>query len=948
MVLQLVFSQFIAPAAALADVLEEPLDGSASGDAGPKPEKTEDPDRPQEGKEKEKSEDSGGDEKKDGLSGEDGKGKGGGGSENDDGKEGGSVDRPERETVRSSDQNEGALPDADDGRESGSRNASAPEEGVAAGTDGSLSDQSDPAEGAEEEPLPLSGSDGPISKSEGIGPASTDIPSLPDAGALPCEADACVSNAVEIRSETSSASETGGNVVESSPSEDPDTSESSVEGSEGVSGPDGSVGSGGAEGVASAGDMFSADGTDASAAVVTGDSEAAADVVNDVNATVFGTNWKELIYDISGKSGEDIDLLKAFADLLKNPSPAVPEGGNGTVGMEIDNRADLETAVSASAGTGGNAAASDSGSASIETGDASARASVVNLANRTLGGDNWLFSVINVFGEWTGNLLVPGEGVLEIPGLGYVSLFGLDIDNEASVANVVSASADTGRNAVSGEGGSSSVVTGDADATAVAETSANMTLAGDGRFTLVVNDFGNWTGGILGASGPSDDGAFRFGFGPAPSEDGSEGCSAGCAVKRYLLKIRNVADIATMASATADTGGNSAEAGGGEASIRTGNASARSGVVNFVNNTIVGNNWMFVLLNVFGSWTGDLEFGYPDLAVTVTDSRSEARSGETLTYAVAYANEGKADARRVELRLVLPEGAVFFRADGTFRMEGREVVWDFSELAPGARGSVSVTAAVRDGSGGAVLVTEAGIRSGTAERRLDNNRSSDGTSVHAPAVEGGSETFSAGGTGPETFPRLKVERRNVSEDVLRPGGTVVFFLEIENAGDTPLAGVLAKDEVRDGLGAAAGTYEWPVGDLAPGERAIIEYSVQAGPEAAAGRYASQVFALGYAPDGRIVQAHASGRWEIAPGFLPAVQAGPPAVPDYGPEAVSGSLDSFRSAPAVAGASSDEPEPSGIPRPPLWMFLGSLVGYFLVVNRSFFPDGWRGASLSIKR
>jgi len=44
------------------------------------------------------------------------------------------------------------------------------------------------------------------------------------------------------------------------------------------------------------------------------------------------------------------------------------------------------------------------GSASITTGDANAAANIINVANTNVIGKNWLMAVVNIFGDWDGNL----------------------------------------------------------------------------------------------------------------------------------------------------------------------------------------------------------------------------------------------------------------------------------------------------------------------------------------------------------------------------------------------------------------------------------------------------------------------------------------------------------------------------------------------------------------
>ena len=54
--------------------------------------------------------------------------------------------------------------------------------------------------------------------------------------------------------------------------------------------------------------------------------------------------------------------------------------------------------------TGDNKIKGAGGGASITTGDANAAANIINVANTNVIGKNWLMAVVNIFGDWNGNL----------------------------------------------------------------------------------------------------------------------------------------------------------------------------------------------------------------------------------------------------------------------------------------------------------------------------------------------------------------------------------------------------------------------------------------------------------------------------------------------------------------------------------------------------------------
>jgi hypothetical protein len=72
------------------------------------------------------------------------------------------------------------------------------------------------------------------------------------------------------------------------------------------------------------------------------------------------------------------------------------------------NTAAVQNNVSVSADTGNNTATSGTGTSSIVTGSAYSAASVVNLVNTNIVGQNWIFATFNIFGNFSGNISFGG------------------------------------------------------------------------------------------------------------------------------------------------------------------------------------------------------------------------------------------------------------------------------------------------------------------------------------------------------------------------------------------------------------------------------------------------------------------------------------------------------------------------------------------------------------
>ncbi|KXK07629.1 MAG: hypothetical protein UZ21_OP11001000988 [Microgenomates bacterium OLB22] len=101
----------------------------------------------------------------------------------------------------------------------------------------------------------------------------------------------------------------------------------------------------------------------------------------------------------------------------------------------------------------------------------------------------------------------------------------------------------------------------------------------------------------------------------------------------------------------------------GSGSITTGDATVTAKILNLLNTNIVGNNWYYVMVNVFGNWKGNIRFARPDLTVRSWWSKPRVRPGETVTLSILSGNQGLVWAERTKLNLQLPAGISLLSSD---------------------------------------------------------------------------------------------------------------------------------------------------------------------------------------------------------------------------------------------------------------------------------------------
>lgn len=86
------------------------------------------------------------------------------------------------------------------------------------------------------------------------------------------------------------------------------------------------------------------------------------------------------------------------------PAQTVGQYNSSSFLASSTNTANIENNVQVYALTGENKALTESGTPSVNTGNAYAAANVVNLVNTNVIGRNWIFAIFNIFGDWSGNI----------------------------------------------------------------------------------------------------------------------------------------------------------------------------------------------------------------------------------------------------------------------------------------------------------------------------------------------------------------------------------------------------------------------------------------------------------------------------------------------------------------------------------------------------------------
>lgn len=639
--------------------------------------------------------------------------------------------------------------------------------------------------------------------------------------------------------------------------------------------------------------------------ITTGDAVAVANAYNDVNTNIVSDNGERIMETILEKYSGDINLLEKFLEILGKAS--LGEASQlGSLEITNNNYAEISNVLSTLADSGENKI---NGDGEIATGDAVAVANAVNYINQNIIGENWIFAAITVFGEWVGNLIVPGEGLLEVPKASDLTQVEIVNTNEAEVENEVLSSADSGENAIVGIG---EIATGDAESQAGTVNIVNTNVVKNNWFVLMVNNMGNWYGSVVNWIGGEAFNVFSYDF--SETEVGDNPIAG-------LLKIfnNNTADVKNTVTAEASTGGNLIT---GDGTIGTGDATAQANVFNFINSNFIGDNWFFGIVNVMGTWEGDVIFAYPDLEVSITDSRDEAEEGEELSYTIAYRNIGQADSQDVQLDFSLPGELTYGdgSASGSLSLAG---------LKAGEEKSFIIKGEVKEGLAeeGAVLEAHANIATSTKEVAQGNNSASDITDILARSDSSqDNNEYDFTYHLPDYDSDLDIRREQNYAGQVRPGQIVKHSIIIENDGDSDVYGVIVEDKMLSPNGEEVLTYFWEIGNMEKGAQMLVEYDLLVNNPGGFQSIIYEARATGYDPIDEEVK---SGKAIAMLGILgfSALAASEESLPEIIAEEAVASGEGM-----VLG----ELKVADVFRLPFWMWALAALAYYLAINWSLFP------------
>jgi uncharacterized repeat protein (TIGR01451 family) len=577
--------------------------------------------------------------------------------------------------------------------------------------------------------------------------------------------------------------------------------------------------------------------------ILTGNANLVVALTNTVNTNIINSDFSNFIFNLFQFFDGNIEL----SDLLNN---SISNNNSlstiDCLDVDNDNTGTINNDVVIEGSTGDNTAQSQNGDATINTGNVNVAANIFNLLNTNVIGSNWTNLIINVFDDWIGDLVLPGQntvGEYLDQSTACIGECGLSVSNtnQGEINNDIGINADTGDNTASGE--DATIDTGNANVQTNVVNMVNTNSIGGKSLLLAINVFGEWKGNIF---------SLPVGLGVASTLSGIQiynldSDNFNNPVGNTSLNVinDNTGFINNSVMVNVSTGGNSATAENGQASITTGNANVFANLINILNSNLIGSDWLLGVVNIFGKWQGNLAFGRPDLWIgesAITNS-APAKVGEKITYTLTYRNNGDSDATGVTISDNFNPNIISVNSagGGTVHNNPGEITWDIGTVPAGSSGSVSysVTVDPEIPRGTSFAVNQAEIDS--YEDDWNDQDNNDSISVELLKMVAGG--VGAAFTPFTSTPKFKITKTS-DVDVVQAPGFVNYTIVLENESSGFAYDIIVKDVLKNEKSEEVNTYSWNLGKVFPHEQITIEYTVAIGGGIPEGKYTNFAKATG--------------------------------------------------------------------------------------------------------
>lgn len=341
---------------------------------------------------------------------------------------------------------------------------------------------------------------------------------------------------------------------------------------------------------------------DGEGAIITSDSVAITDLQNEVNTIEQNAEVYYHTINIFVDQNTTLD----FSDPVGFITGILEEHETDPVinvsVSSVDQRAIVTNTVDTSSNTGGNSITGTE-DAQVSTGDAYTILSLLNRVNFVVIDSIVHIVVINIFGDLTGNIILPSPPEDSATESCDSCVLPEEINQDAAITNTATVSATTGNNTLVTEDGGD-ITTGSAINIVSISDFVNTVIIGGQWFYLLINPYGEWNGDFLGwGKVEGAEGGQQVTVTDQSSQPGSDENGL-CDTCIDLEALSSSAVVTNNIHATANTGSNIVSSEDG--SIETGNAYNIVSILNFINTAFVNSFGFFGIINIFGTFNGNI------------------------------------------------------------------------------------------------------------------------------------------------------------------------------------------------------------------------------------------------------------------------------------------------------------------------------------------------------
>ncbi len=394
---------------------------------------------------------------------------------------------------------------------------------------------------------------------------------------------------------------------------------------------------------------------------------AASVVANLINLLASAWSWSngDLSFFVKSIGDFNKDITLDPTQTKVGGGGALGSGVNGSndsnLNVNAQNGANIVNNVDLSAQSGNASANSNTAAGSVASGNAMAEVNIINLINSFIASGNSFFGILNIFGNFNGDILFPQgflNGVVPSGTAGPVGTSGPTSPTGGQVDNTVRADVtNTTFNGVNNNiqtSAASGTVEADANTAAGNAQSGNASTAnslfnlsnesifGDNAVLVMVNIMGHWIGQFmtLPGGGGTTQSALLTGNAqvtdrPLAAPNATAATHAGNNAQATVNQ-QSVGTITNNVKVAAQSGEASADKNTQVGNISSGNAQASSSVANIFNSVINASHWFGVLvINVFGNWVGDINHDSAAGGYSTRATADSAPGGTVSTHTTA-------------------------------------------------------------------------------------------------------------------------------------------------------------------------------------------------------------------------------------------------------------------------------------------------------------------------